>query len=152
MIGEASGEYQVDVRLQTQEQTTTYRAWYNDRRCLSLYWMMMHLSCQSQLASPVTEALNATADFTISAAVSPNDYITIRYDLAESQNFIDNEGTGKLTRLDFRNDAKEATLSIPIFSDTKVETDGTITVTLVADNANPITYNVAASPNDTAVS
>ena len=100
---------------------------------------------------PIVEGLNVTADFIISAEISPNKMITLRYDLVESHNFISIEGTGKTEQLDFRNGAKEATLSVNIANDNAREDNGTISVTLLADNADPITYTVAASPNNSAV-
>ena len=99
----------------------------------------------------LTESDNLTADFKISAEVSPNKIITVRYDLAETSDFIEDEATGKNESLDFSNQTKEVTLSIPIVSDTEVESNGTITVTLIADNANPIAYTVGAAPNNSAV-
>ena len=146
--GEASGDIKLTLNSDSAE-TTTYQLGTTTEGVITILDDdAPELSISA--GSPVTEAQNVTADFTISAAVSPNDYITIRYDLAESHDFISNEGTGKLTRIDFRNDAKDATLSIPIANDTKVEENGTITVTLTADNANPITYNVATSPDNEA--
>ena len=146
--GEASGDIKLTLNTDSAE-TTTYQLGTTTEGVVTILDDdAPELSISA--GSPVTEAQNVTADFTISAAVSPNDYITIRYDLAESHDFISNEGTGKLTRIDFRNNAKEATLSIPITNDTKVEENGTITVTLTADNANPITYNVATSPDNEA--
>ena len=50
---------------------------------------------------PVVEADNASANFSISARVSPNDYVTVRYNSAESQNFVNFEGTGKTNRFRF---------------------------------------------------
>ena len=66
---------------------------------------------------PVTEAVGATADFTISAKTSPNSYITVRYDLSESGNFIQHEGAGKSKIFNFSNEATEDTLSITLVND-----------------------------------
>ena len=96
---------------------------------------------------PVAEAENATANFVVTAEVSPNESVTVRYDLTESENFLDNEGPGKTFDLDFSNEATEATLPVPIFNDTEKEDNGSITVTLIADT-NPISYTVAPAPND----
>ena len=100
---------------------------------------------------PVAEAEGAVANFVISAEVSPDDSIMVRYDLAESQNFIANEGTGKTTSLDFSSDTKEVMLPISITNDSDTETNGSITVTLTADIADPIKYTVATAPNNSAV-
>ena len=99
---------------------------------------------------PVVEADNVSANFTISARVSPNDYVTIRYNSEESQNFVNFEGSGKTERLDFRNNATEVTLPIDIVNDDTYEDNGTITVTLTADTADTIKYTVAPSPNNSA--
>ena len=100
--------------------------------------------------NPVIEANNVNADFVVSAEISPNKQVNVRYDLAESHDFIRTEGTGQSVELDFRNSVKEATLSIPIDNDVTSEDNGTISVTLQTDNANPIKYTVAASPNNRA--
>ena len=100
--------------------------------------------------SAVVEADNVSAQYVISTKVSPNSYITVRYDLTESANFIHNEGIGKTQSLDFTNNATEATISIRIVNDNQSENDGTITVTLTDDTANPITYTLAAAPANTA--
>ena len=99
---------------------------------------------------PVIEAENATANFVISAATSPNVQITVRYDLAESHDFITNEGTDKTADLDFTNNVSDVTLPIAITDDDDIETNGTITVTLKEDTA-PISYKVAPSPSNSAV-
>ena len=98
----------------------------------------------------VTEAENATADFVFSAEVSPNDLVTIRYDLAVTGDFIDIVGTIQTAQLDFSNGAKQATLSIPIVNDRLREDNGTATVTLLSDDINRVTYIVAAAPNNSA--
>ena len=98
----------------------------------------------------VVEGVGATADFIVSAKTSPNSYITIRYDLSESQNFIHHEGTGKSKILDFTNEATEATLAIALVNDTKFEDNGTITVTLAEDTNTPIRYTATAAPNNQA--
>ena len=95
----------------------------------------------------VTEAENVTADFVVTAKVSPYDYLTVRYNLSETHNFIENEGRDKSARLDFTSGKTEATLSIPVVSDTSIEQNGSVIVLLIADTADPITYTVAPSPN-----
>ena len=100
--------------------------------------------------NPVAEAVGATADFVISAEVSPNDTVTVQYDLAESEDFIANEGADKTVDLDFTNNATQDTLSIPITSDDDPEAPGTVTVTLVANTTTPNVYTVAPSPYDSA--
>ena len=47
--------------------------------------------------------------------------------------------------------SKTATLPIPIESDDQQDDQGTITVTLVAENQAPMTYTVAAAPNNEAM-
>ena len=73
---------------------------------------------------------------------SPNRQITVRYNLTESHDFIlpATEGSGKTAVLDFRNNATEATIPIAINNDLIDERDGTVTLTLIPDNADPVTY------------
>ena len=107
----------------------------------------------SGASEQVDEAV-ATANFVISAVVSPNKNVTIYYNLAESGNLIDTEensaGIGKTAMLDFTDGKTEATLAIKIATDTLDEENGTIKVTLVEDGADQITYTVAPSPDDSA--
>ena len=92
--------------------------------------------------SSVTEADNVTADFNVATKFSPNRQITVRYNLTESHDFIlpATEGSGKTAVLDFRNNATEATIPISINNDLIDERDGTVTLTLIPDNADPVTY------------
>ena len=69
----------------------------------------------------------------VTANKSPNDNLRVWYNLAESANFIANEGDDKSQSLDFTNNATEANLEIPIVNDTDSEDSGTITVTLIND-------------------
>ena len=103
--------------------------------------------------APVTEGVGAMANFIISAAVSPDDMITVRYNVTETADFVAtaNKGTDKPASLDFSNGAKVATLSIPIENDSQKEDNGTITVTLIADTASPITYLLAPAADNEAV-
>ena len=98
----------------------------------------------------VEEGDVASVDFMISTIVSPNKNLAVGYDLVESGDFIDNAGPGKSQTLDFTNEAKTATLSIAIINDNEDGEDGSITVTLLKDSANPITYTIAASPRNSA--
>ena len=78
----------------------------------------------------VTESGNTSAIFEISAKVSPNKQVSIKYDLIESGNFITGEGTDlTLQNLDFSSNKTEATHSITLTSDSTPEDDGTITMT-----------------------
>ena len=87
------------------------------------------------------------ATFIVSAKISPNEPVNVRYNLAESEDFIDDEGNYKTTALDFSNGVKEAMLSVNIVNDTELENDGTITLTLIADSASSIAYSVASAPD-----
>ena len=100
--------------------------------------------------NPKTEATGVSADFIVSAEVSPDDHVTVWYNLTESQNFLDNEGDALTQSLDFTNEATEATLAVPLVSDDTAEDNGTVTITLIADRANEISYFAADSPNNTA--
>ena len=98
----------------------------------------------------VVEAENATADFVISAMISPNRNITIKYDLSESHNFIKsdfirNDGNNMMANLDFTEGATESTLSIPIDNDSTDESNGTIRVTLRPDNPESFSYTLSTN-------
>ena len=56
----------------------------------------------------------------------------------------------KDTDLDFTNGSTEDSFSIDIISDENSEPNGTVTVTITPDTADPITYKVATAPNNTA--
>ena len=98
----------------------------------------------------VVEAENATADFVISAQISPNRNITIKYNLTESHNFIKtdfikNDGKNMLANLDFTEGTTESTLSIPIDNDSTDESNGTIRVTLQPENMEPFSYRLSTN-------
>ena len=90
------------------------------------------------------------ANFTVLAKISPNKFVTVRYDLTETQNFIHNEGPNKTKILNFTNGITRTIIPIRLNNDGLEEDNGTISITLTADTANPINYTVAASPNNTA--
>ena len=60
------------------------------------------------------------------------------------------KGSNLTKILDFRNSAKEATLLVSIIDDDVEESDGTVTLTLLASDAPTIAYTVATSPDNTA--
>ena len=94
----------------------------------------------------ILEAAGATANFTISSKASPNRSVVVYADLVETGDFIAVEGINRSYTLDFTTGKKEATVSIPIINNSYPESDGTITLTLKPDSANPPTYMVAADP------
>ena len=150
---DTAGEPTADIQLTLNAHPTdsdTYRLGSTTTGVITVYDDDAPELSISAVTPTITEGANVTADFLVSAVVSPNKMITVRYDLAESQDFIDNEGTDKTEILDFSGGSKEETLSITTANDTTNEIDGTITVTLTADTADPITYTVAPSPNNTA--
>ena len=146
-IGEATG----DIKLALNANPTTYQRGSVVEGVITIFDDEAP-ELKITAGSPVTETDNATADFTISARISPDDEITVYYNAVESQDFIASEdkGNGKTAELDFSDGAKQATLSIDIVEDTDVELAGTISVTLVPDEANPITYTIATAANNTA--
>ena len=99
----------------------------------------------------ILEAAGAMANFTISSKASPNRSVVVYADLVETGDFIAVEGINRSYTLDFTAGKKEATVSIPIINNSYPESDGTITLTLKPDSANPPTYMVAADPNNSAV-
>ena len=145
---EPTGDIKLTLNLDTM-QTATYRLGSTTEGVITIFDDDAP-ELKITAGDSVVEAASATANFVISAEVSPNTSVNVRYDLAETQNFIDNEGQGKVTRADFSNDVKEVSLPITIANDTTIEDNGTITITLAADTADPITYTVAASPNNSA--
>ena len=145
-IGEPRGE----IKLRLNANPTVYRLGSTaEGRITILDNDLPELEITAGL--PIIEAKNATADFTVTANFSPNKRITLRYDLSESQDFIDNEGTGKTANLDFSNGATSATLPIAIVNDNTIEDDGEIIVRLADDTANPPAYSVNPSQNNFAV-
>ena len=101
----------------------------------------------SAVNSTITEADNVTANFLISAKFSPHRELDVRYNLTESQDFINLDGNGQAL-LDFTTGKTEARISIPIANDS--DADGTLTLTLRTDDSNPITYTPALAPNNAA--
>ena len=99
----------------------------------------------------ILEAAGAMANFTFSSKASPNRSVVVYADLVETGDFIAVEGINRSYTLDFTAGKKEATVSIPIINNSYPESDGTITLTLKPDSANPPTYMVAADPNNSAV-
>ena len=101
----------------------------------------------------VTEGPNRMAKFPVTALVSPNKSMTLSIRVSKldqgNGNFLATTGATTAT-VDFSNQATNGTLSIPISSDDVIEDNGIIRVVLIADNASPITYLVAAEPNNSA--
>ena len=101
----------------------------------------------------ITEAPNQTADFKVTARVSPDKRLELFYTVSQPSsgngNFVETIGPDQ-AMLDFRNNSSSDTLSIPIVSDLFIEDDGVIRVVLTSDSADPITYTVADSPADVA--
>ena len=100
----------------------------------------------------VVESPDATADFIVSTEANLNRKVTVKYNLAETANFIapGDRGTNKSAVLNFTNGAKEATLSINVVSDFNRENSGHIILTLITDSSGSSRYTVAASPNNSA--
>ena len=98
----------------------------------------------------VTEAIGAEARFRVSARVSPNEPVTIQYNVME---VVTNPGDlgliasgqegNKSKELDFRNDVTSIEFTIPLMSDTTSEDDSTLRVQLRDDTdqtASGLTY------------
>ena len=145
-VGENTGKIMVTL-LNEEGLTRTYQLGTDDYSALATIWDDDAPELKITAGNPVTETASARAEFKITAEISPNKEVTIRYNLAESANFVaaEHKGNGKTEPLNFTVGKKEATLSIPIINDDDDENNGTITVTLVDDSA-PIAYTVAASP------
>ena len=150
LIGEVTG----DIRLRLNANPARYRlstvtegvitVWDDDAPELDI----------KALTPTITEADGVMANFEISAEVSPNEQVTVRYNLEDSHDFISNEGTELEAVLDFRggtNGITEVTLPIAITSDTIGEENGTITLTLVEEETPATSYTVTPSPNSSAV-
>ena len=99
---------------------------------------------------PVMEADGAMASFTVLAKVSPNDMIDVYYtvsDDAGSADFLAAAEEGpKDSKLDFSKNRKEASLKIPITSDSMLEGDGSISVELTADQTTPEIKYMVGTP------
>ena len=100
--------------------------------------------------SAVTEGPSAKATFMITSGINVTERLRVRYlpDDGIVGNFLigNTAGNNQVAFLDF-NGGKTATLSLGIADDEVVEEDGTVTVTLLPDDANPINYSVVASSN-----
>ena len=154
-VGEATGEIKLTLNADP-DSAETYRLGATTEGVITI---LDDDAPELKIASAresVNEADNASAEFVITAAVSPNDKIEVRYNLVENGDVIDKEnpifnpGEGKSVELDFSNRVTEATLSIPIANDIDDERNTTITVTLVDESAGPVNYTVAPSPNNSA--
>ena len=146
-VGEATGN--IKLTLNADASPVTYRLGLTTEGLITVFDNDAP-ELKITAGDPVVEADNVSANFAITSRVSPNDFVTVRYNSAESQNFVNFEGNGKTARLDFRNNATEVTLPIEIVDDDTYEDNGTITVTLTADTADRIKYTVAPSPNNSA--
>ena len=144
-VGEATG----DIKLTLNENSIAYRLGSVTEGVITI-WDDDAPELKITAGLPITETVGVKANFVVSAEVSPNKNVTVRYDLTESEDFIDNEGTSKIQTLGFSNNVTEATLSIAIDNDDDEEANGTITVTLTPDTSDPLTYTLASSPNNSA--
>ena len=98
----------------------------------------------------VTEAIGAEARFRVSARVSPNEPVTIQYNVMEVVTnpgdlglIASSEEGNKSKELDFRNDVTSIEFAIPLMSDTTSEDDSTLRVQLRDDTdqtASGLTY------------
>ena len=148
-IGEATGDIKLTLNVDPDAEKT-YRLGSTTEGDITI-WDDDAPELSVSAGNEVNEDKTDPAVFVITAKVSPNKNVNVRYDLTESGDFIENEDLGKSETLDFSNEAKTANISISVNNDNMTEDDGTIMLKLIADNANPITYTVAPSPNNTAV-
>ena len=101
----------------------------------------------------VTEAVSATADFTVTARFSPNSNLTVYFTPTVSGDFLGSgftHNTKTDQSLDFRNGETTDTLEISVASDSNIESHGSITVTLNNENTVGSSYTVG-TPNDATV-
>ena len=145
-IGEVSG----DIKLTLNENPGVYTLGSTTEGVLTI--LDDDIPGLKITGKPVTEGDNVNANFDVSAVVSPNRMITVNYELTKTGDFIDENyiGDDKSVELDFSGGVKKATIPIPIISDTKTETNGSITITLRPDDLDPFTYTVRPSPDDSA--
>ena len=73
----------------------------------------------------VTEAAGAQARFRVSARLSPNESVTIQYNVME---VVTNPGDQGLIASDFSSNATSVEFTIPLMSDTTSENDSTLQV------------------------
>ena len=148
-IGEATGDIKLTINADPDSRRKLYLLGSTTEGVITI-WDDDAPELSISVDEQVEEGDVASVDFMISTIVSPNKNLAVGYNLVESGDFIDNAGPGKSQTLDFTNEAKTATLSIAIINDNEDGEDGSITVTLLKDSANPITYTIAASPRNSA--
>ena len=148
-VGEATGNIKMTLNAE-QGATPTYRLGTITEGVLTI-WDDDAPELEITAGDPVTEAVGAMANFTVTAKVIPSAPINVKYTLTETQDFIATaDKTPPLSKpLDFNN-TKSATFPVAIVNDTAFEEHGTVTVTLTADTATPIKYTLPAASSNTA--
>ena len=97
----------------------------------------------------VTENVDTSVTFSVSAEVSPNALVTVYYLVFETSagggDFLNSSEEGdQHSELDFRLGVKRDSFTIPIESDNMSEDDATISVTLQNDQGGGTTYTVGS--------
>ena len=147
-IGEPTGQIKLTLNTDT-AQTTTYQLGTTTEGYITVFDDDAPELKVTAVTPVIYEGVNLTAGFKVSSEVRPTNNITVRYDLTESFDYIAVEGLEKTISLNLNNTDKEDTILIPIIDDQNTEDAGTITLTLLADNA-PISYLIASAPDHTA--
>ena len=137
------------IKLKLNESSTVYRRGSTTEGTIKI-WDNEAPELNVTIIDEIREAEGAMANFVISTGASPNKEVPIRYNLTESGDFISVEGIGKTETLDYTNGKKQHTIAVPIINNTYPENNGTVTLTLLPDQSNPITYTLATDPNHTA--
>ena len=133
--------YQVDTSLD--DNSASAIIWDNDAPELSIV-----------AGDDIVEGLGVEAEFKVIANFLPSgSTLDVRY-TPRNQQFlatsVHNVETFWPLNFSEVNNVVSAPLGIPIEPDNEVDLDGTIEVTLVADNNSPLTYSVAPSPTNRA--
>ena len=157
--GERTGQIMVTMLAESGGSTTYSVPTNGDESAMATIWDDNAPELLIESNGDVTESAGSVV-FTITARVSPNDMVTINYDVEESTganvgDFIasEDEGTAatdssKSKIFDFTAGKTTAQLSIDVVGNDTYELNSTVTVTLIEEVTPGTTYTVATSPNN----
>ena len=111
----------------------------------------------STTTESVTESFDQFVVFVLTAKISPNKIVDLRYNLVENKlngkNFIadEDEGNGVSSPLDFRNGITEVRLPFAILDDNVVKNGGEVSIEVIDDTADPITYTKSTTLSENSI-
>ena len=149
-----TGEATAEVMITLDANPLLYRLGSNTEGNITVYDDDAPELILSSTTESVTEFFDQSVVFVLTAKISPNKVVNLRYNLNENQengkNFIadEEEGDGVSSPLDFRNGITEVRLPFAILDDDVVKNGGEVTMEIIDDTADPITYTKAAAQSD----